>query len=131
MKVKITKQEYEKTAEQSRIAAIFLESKDYDFIREYISSALSYAEKSVLENTIHDVTEEVTISDKIRKLFFTPKKEQMDELKGQYKWIKKFMEDMKYFASLKEQLDKDIERGSVYVEGTEKGKNKDVNYARG
>lgn len=131
MKVKITKEEYEKTREQSRIAETFLNSKDFQFIRDLITGGISYAEKSILENTIHDVTEEITISDKIKKLFFTPKKEQMDELKGQYKWIKKFMDDVAYFASLKEKLDKDIERGAVWVEGTEKGKNKDVNYARG
>ena len=110
---------------------MFLEEPDFAFIRDYISSAFSYAQTSILENSIHDVTEELTVSEKIRKLFFTPKKEQVDELRGQYKFIKKFFEDMKYYADLQKQLDEGIEKGSVTVLGEEKSDGKDVNYARG
>lgn len=140
MKIKITKSEYEKTEEQARVASIFLNSAEYSFIRELLTNALAYTEEQILNNTVHDVTEEVTISDKIKKLFFTPKKVQIDELKGQYKIIKKFFSDVEYFASLKSKLDAEIAQGSVSIEEENKetkravnGKviRKDINYARG
>lgn len=127
MKIKITREEYEKTEEQTRVAKLFLNNKDFQFLRDYLQNALSYAEKAIYTNEIHDVTEEVTISEKIKKLFFTPKKEQTDELKGQYKFIKKLLADVTYYASLKAQLDKDISTGNVFIEG---GNKKDINYAK-
>lgn len=140
MKMKITKAEYEKTEDQSRIASVFLNSSEYTFIRELLTNALSYAQEQILNNTVHDVTEEVTISDKIKKLFFTPKKVQLDELKGQYKLVKQFFSDVEYFASLKSELDAKIAQGSVFIEEenkeTKRAVNgrvvkKDINYARG
>jgi hypothetical protein len=127
MRIKITREEYEKTEEQTRVAKLFLNNKDFQFLRDYLSNALNYAQETILTNEVHDVTDEVTISDKIKKLFFTPKKEQMDELKGQYKFIKKLLADIAYFASLKAQLDKDIANNRVFIEG---GNKKDITYAK-
>jgi hypothetical protein len=127
MKVKVSKEEYRITEEQSRIATMLLESKEFQFIRDYLNTAKEYAKESILTNSIHDVTEEVTISEKIRKLFFTSKQEQKDELVGQYKLVNKFFIDIRYYADLKAQLDSDIAKGNVLIEG---GAKKDEVYSK-
>lgn len=127
MRIKITREEYEQTEDQTKVAKLILNNKDFQFIRDYLQNALEYSKEKILTNEVHDVTEEVTISDKIKKLFFIPKREQMDELKGQYKFIKKFFKDLEYFASLKEQLDKDIASHRVFIED---GNKKDITYAK-
>ena len=133
MKTQITKEQYEKISEQARIARLILNNADFQFIRDYINNGVTSAEQAILNNTIHDVTDRVTITQDqatgipIRqKEFFTPKSESLDELKGQYKWVKQFLADLAFFATQKIDLDKQIIRGKVILEG---GAKKDLNYA--
>lgn len=132
MKYRMSKAEYEDIKTRSRVASTFLKGKDNEFIRNMLIDAFNYARDSILHNSVHDVTEEVTISEKLKRLFFTPKKQQVDELRGQYKLIEKFFRDVEYVAGLKETLDKDIEKGAVFLQEEKKAEEaKDENYARG
>jgi hypothetical protein len=133
MKSQISKEEYEKIAEEARVASLVLDSPDFKFIREYIKNGIASVEQAILNNTIHDVTERVTIAQDQntgyplrQKEFFTPKKQQVDELRGQWKWVKQFLADLQFFAHEKDELDKQILTGKVIIEG---GNKKDLNYA--
>lgn len=125
MKSKITKVQYEEAVDQARVAKLILNNKDFKFFREYLENALNSSKESILTNSIHDVTEEITLSDRMKKLFHIPKKEQVDEVVGVYKFVKKLFEDLNYFASMKEDLDTRIAKGQVILDG---GNKKDVTY---
>jgi hypothetical protein len=133
MKKQMGKEEYEKISEESRIARLILNNADFKFIRDYITNGYVSVEQAILNNTIHDVTERVTLTQSQpngfplrEKEFFTPKKQQIDELKGQWKWVKQFLADLEYFASQKAALDKEVLAGRVILETDVK---KDLNYA--
>lgn len=111
----ISQNEYEAIENQSIAAKELLEDERFAFFREYLESALSYIEKSVLENTVMEVRETHTITDKIIKTFIQPKKVQVDELSGQYKFIKKLLADLEYYAQLKDDLEQEVENKRVVV----------------
>lgn len=110
----ITQKEYDQIREQSESAQTFLESATFEFIREYLRNSLSSIENSILNNTVRDVTERVTIGQTLKD-FFTPKQVQVDELAGQYKFISNFMADMNIYANQIHDLDKQIEKGRVQI----------------
>lgn len=117
MKTKITKAQFEQIEQESRIAGSFLDDEDFAFIRAYIETSLKSAEEMILNGTIHDVVERVTVTQSTEKEFTVPKEEQLQELRGQYKWIKKFLNDMRTFANQKEELNKAIREKKAYLEG--------------
>lgn len=125
MKTKITAEEYQRISDESKYAEMILKNKNFKFIRDYLESALVYVEQSILNNTIKEVHEQQTITDKLKRVFITQKKEQIDELTGQYKFIKKFLSDLEYFVSRKQEVDSEIERKTVILEG---GNDKDETY---
>lgn len=125
MKTKITAEEYQKISDESKYAEMILKNKNFKFVRDYLESALVYVEQSILNNTIKEVHEHQTITDKLKRVFITQKKEQIDELTGQYKFIKKFLSDLEYFVSRKQEVDSEIERKTVILEG---GNDKDETY---
>ena len=112
----ISKQEYESIENQATAAREILEDERFSFIREYLQSAIAYIEKTILENTVMEVRETHTITDKIIKTFIQPKKVQTDELSGQYKFIKKFLADLEFYADLKRQLDTEVEAKRVLLD---------------
>lgn len=112
----VSKQEYELIENQATAARELLEDERFAFLRDYLKSALDYVEKTILENTVMEVRETHTITDKIIKTFIQPKKVQVDELSGQYKFIKKFLADMEYYADLKKQLDAEVEAKRVKLD---------------
>jgi hypothetical protein len=111
----VSKQESELIENQAIAARELLEDERFAFVREYLESALDYIERTILENTVMEVRETHTITDKIIKTFIQPKKVQVDELSGQYKFIKKFLADMQYYADLKKQLDAEVEAKRVIL----------------
>lgn len=112
----ISKEEYDQIEDRSAVAREFLENDRFQFIRDYFQDNLNYVEKSILNNEITDVEECVTITDKIKRTFFKPKKVQVDELVGQYKLIKKFFNDLNFYVNVKSDLDEATEKGEVIVE---------------
>jgi hypothetical protein len=112
----ISKEEYKEVLSQAAVASEILEDERFKFVRDYFNNASGYVEKSILENTIHDVREIVTLSDKLTRLFFTPKQLQVDELCGQYKFIKKFFEDLKQFVQIKDDVEDAIAKGTIKID---------------
>jgi len=115
-KTTISKEKYDSISSQSSASAEILSSERFEFFRELLLGAKKYASTSIIENTIKDVREEVSISDKLKKTFFTPKKIQVDELSGQYKLISKIFEDLQYFVDLKLSVDQHIADDKVTVD---------------
>lgn len=64
-----------------------LGEKKYQFLTSYLNSAISQIEQMILNNTVKAVREEMTITETLKKVFFTPKQEQLDELRGRYKML--------------------------------------------
>jgi hypothetical protein len=111
---KMTQKEYDEIASQSESAQAFLESETFSFIRKYLQNSLSSIEQSILNNTVRDVTERVTIAQTVKE-FFTPKKVQVDEMSGQYKFIQQFLRDMQVYAGNIKDLNEQIEKGRVVI----------------
>lgn len=112
----VSKKEYEQIEDQAIAARELLEDERFAFLRDYLKSATDYIEKTILENTVMEVRETHSITDKIIKTFIQPKKVQVDELSGQYKFVKKFLADLEYYADLKKQLDAEIEAKRVHLD---------------
>lgn len=115
-KKKISREEYSQIEEQSIAAKEILESGRFAFLRDYLQASLTYIETTILENTICDVRETHTITDRLIKTFLKPKKEQIEEMSGQYKFIKKFLADLKVSADLRGELDQELEAKRVVLE---------------
>lgn len=125
MKSRITAEEFERAQYEAAAANLILKGKQFGFLREYFSQTLKDTEHKILNNSITDVREELTINvhesekgiiPKLKRIFFIPKKVQVDELVGAYKFIKKFWADMEHFASLPDELLKAEEQKKVIIE---------------
>ncbi len=68
---------------------------DGSFILDFFKDQLSYIEDTILSNNIKDVTEEISLSNSIKRILKITRKEQLNELSGQYKLIKKFEQMLK------------------------------------
>lgn len=115
-KTVISKEEYDQVTTQASAASSLLKSDRFEFFRELLLAAKNYASESIIENTVKDVTEEIGVSERLKKTFFTPRKVQIDELSGQYKLVKKIFEDLQYFVDLKKNVDEQIADKKVSVE---------------
>jgi hypothetical protein len=101
----VSRKEWEQATTDGAAARAFLEEPRFSFMRDYLVSAMSSIENQIVNNTIRDVTEELTINDRLKRIFFTPKKVAIDELAGSYKWVSKFYAEIKRVST----ADKDIE----------------------
>ncbi len=115
-KTLISQEEFDKITEEAVVAEELLNKDRFKFIREILLSAQEYAQTSIVENTIMDVSEEVTVSDRIKKIFTQPKKVQVDELSGQYKLVKKFFDELQGYVNIKASIDNQIAIGTVVVD---------------
>lgn len=113
---RITRQEYDKIVSDASAVRAFLESERFSFIVDYIKNTMESSRETILKDTVTDVTEQITISEKITKLFFTPKKAQLDELKALYKWTSKFFEDMQRTIDMEKEVDRKIGLGDLEID---------------
>ena len=112
----ITQDQWEQIQSESFASKDILEGDRYQFIRDYLFSALEDAETKILENRIAEVREETIIDSVRKKIFIIPQKVQVDELVGAYKWIKRFVEDLETFATRPDKALKDQEKGMLIIE---------------
>lgn len=83
----ITAEEWETIESQAKAAEAILTQKRFKFFIDYLTQAQSEIERMIWNGTIREVREEMTISETLKKVFITPKKEQVQELIGQHKFI--------------------------------------------
>lgn len=115
-KLRISRDEYSQIIDNASAVRAFLESGRFGFIVEYIKNTMESSREAILKNTVTDVTEQVTVSEKVTKLFFTPKKVQEDELKALYKWTTKFFEDMQRIADMEKEVERKIGLGELEID---------------
>jgi len=111
----VDKEEYDEIADKASASKYFLGNERFKFIRSYLQNSLADIEKKIISNQILEVHEEQTITDKIKRIFITPKQGQVDELRGVYKWIKRFLEDLEYYSQLKKEMDDEVAKGKVVL----------------
>ena len=79
---------------------------------------LQNAQNIVMENRVHEVREIRDIGD-IKKIFITPKEEQINELVGQIKFIKTFLAELQSWIDYKRELEHKEANGSIVIRRTE------------
>ena len=115
-KTVISQVEYDQIIDEASVAKQLLTDEKFEFVRQILLSAKEYAKNSILENTVMDVAEEVTVSDRIKKIFRQPKKIQVDELSGQYKLVKKFFDELQGYIDTKDAMVAQIEAGTASID---------------
>lgn len=116
MKTKLSYDEWQQIEDNSRASSLFLKDKRFKFIREYLNNSLTEIKEMILTNRIMDVEEQVTISDKLIKIFKTPKKVQIDELVGMYKFINKFLAEFQNRIQLEQDIIEQESKGRIDIE---------------
>lgn len=111
-------EEYNQIIEQAREAQAILESSGFAFVREYLDNALTSIEEAILDGSVKDVKESLSVGQSVKE-FFTPKKDQIENLIGQRQFIKKFLADLQGFVDMRTSLEKGIESKKIIVEGVE------------
>lgn len=115
-KTLISREEFNDITSKSVIAKELLEKEEYKFIVDFFNDNIAYAEKSILEDSIKEVREVVSVTDKLSRIFITPKKEQVNELVGRYKLCKSFIDFLKQFIQAAEDLNKAIAEDKVEID---------------
>jgi antitoxin component YwqK of YwqJK toxin-antitoxin module len=119
MKPKITAEEWQIIQDNSKTAKLLLEAKRFSFFRDYLEQAANEVEQIILNNRVREVHEELTITDKLKRVFVTPKKIQKDELVGQYKFINQFMDFIQDVATKKELAEKMQDENKLIIESSD------------
>lgn len=109
----ISYKEWEFIQEQFRYASSFMQKDNpaYNILLEEIKNG----EQIILENRIHEVREIRIISDIMQKIFITPRKEQLDELIGQLKFIKDYLTELQSWIDRKIELERLEGLGKVTI----------------
>jgi len=116
-KTKISQEEYDKILTEASTAYQVLTDEKFEFVREILLSAKKYAQTSIVENTIMKVSEETTISDRVKKIFTQSKKVQVDELSGQYKLVNKFFKELRDYIKIKDEIKAQVADDKVIIDG--------------
>jgi hypothetical protein len=111
----ISREEQKRIMDEATAALELLEDDRFQFFRDYLNNQLQYIQNSILNNTVRDVREVVPITEKLTRIFFTPKKVQVDELVGQYKLINQLLDNLKQLVSLQEELSDQLANQRVVV----------------
>ena len=112
----VSQEHYQKTQDEGLAALEILEGERFGFLRDYLNSSKTSIEKSILNNTIREAQEVISISNHLTQIFKKSKQLQVDEEVGKYKFITQLFTDLRTFVLLKEDLDKAIAKKEVILE---------------
>lgn len=115
---KITAVEWNDIVDRYNFAKKFLDVKNHAY--NLMTADLENARDIILENRVHSVQDRKMITDSIMKVFITPKKEQLNELVGQYKYIKGFLKELQSWIERKETLEKEEAQGKITIDRPKK-----------
>jgi conjugal transfer/entry exclusion protein len=111
-KQQIAQEEYDELARQSRGAQDALEN---EYLMPYLENTLAMIEEKILNNTIRDTTESVTVTQNIVRKFFQPKREQIDQLTGQYRFVQKLLADLRLMATKLKEVDDRLSKDEITI----------------
>lgn len=113
----ITYEEWQDIVDRYTEAKKFMSDKGK--IVALMKEDLKNAEDVVLENRFHEVREERTIIDTLKKIFIVPKEEQLNELVGQVKLLRGYLKEIQSWIDRKEKLEKDEADGRIIIQREE------------
>lgn len=111
---KISEAEWEDIVNRFNYASKVVEQQSP--ILALLESDLEKAKQIVTENRIHDVQEVKTITKGLKKIFMTPREEQLNELVGQIKYLKGFLAEMHSWVDRKVELERLAGEGLIEIE---------------
>jgi hypothetical protein len=114
---KINYEEWKQIEDRAAQAELFL-NEENELYKTMVAD-LEEAQRVILENRIHEV-KEVRFFGEIQKIFTTDKQEQINELVGQYKYIKSFLAEMKTWIDFKRELEKKEGDGQILIQRDER-----------
>jgi len=115
-KKSVSKENYQKVESEASAAREILEGERFSFLRDYLNNSKTSIEKSILNNTIREAQEVISISNHLTQIFKKSKQLQVDEEVGKYKFITQLFTDLRTFVLLKEDLDNAITKKEVILE---------------
>lgn len=114
-KKSITESQLEQLRQEAKSANLLLNGRQFFFFMDFLKQAQSDIERMILNNTVRDVSDEHTMTDNFKKIFFTPKKEQIDELSGRYKMLREIVELLENRIKHRKELETLINDNKVIV----------------
>lgn len=106
-------------ADWTQISDRALEAEQFfkgGYINSMIIDSLKDAEDAIITNRVKEVKEITIISAAYKKIFTTPKKIQDDELVGQIKFIRQFLQELKTQIDYRDELLKKEANGEIAIE---------------
>lgn len=108
----VSYEEWQDIVERYSEAKKFLSSKGK--IISLMRDDLKNAENIVLENRVHEVQEERSF-ETFKKVFITPKEEQLNELVGQIKLLRGYIKELESWIERKETLERQEADGKIII----------------
>ena len=115
IKQKITRSDWDLIHNEGKAAEEILKDPKFAFIMKYLSDSQEYIKDTIVKNTIKDVEEHHLIEAVFKKVFFTSKKIQVDEMSGGFKEIGKFRDFLESKLKLRDDWDKLSEYDRVEI----------------
>ena len=115
-KQKISAKEWDQIDSAAKSAELLLTNKKFSFFMEYLDTAKKDIERVILNNTVRDVTEELTVSETLKKKFFKPKKEEIAELSGKYQLITQQLDFLNRTVQIKKEAEELEMQGKLIIE---------------
>lgn len=110
----ISFKEWEEITDRASFAKQFLKETNLVYLR--LKEDLESLQNTILENRVYGVQEENMITDVFKKVFVIPRQVQVDEITGQYKYIKSLLAELQLWIDTKKQLEKDEADGKITIE---------------
>lgn len=111
---KISFEEWEAITDKWAKATSFM--KEENPLYQMMKVDLAEAENMIMENRLREVHEEHTITETFKKIFVTPKKIQDDEVIGQIKYLRDFLNELKSWIEFKEEAERKEGLGITVIE---------------
>lgn len=110
----VSAKDWESIEDNHAFAATFLKKENPGY--RILLGDLKEAEEIILNNRVHEVHELRVISEFLHKTFKTGKKQQVDELVGQIKYIRGYLGELQLWIDRKVELEKLEGEGKIVIE---------------
>lgn len=113
----ISYEEWENIVNKHNTAKYIL--RETNPFRILLEESLSNAEELILSNRIKEVHDHNVVSDKLKKVFITTKREQENETIGQIKLLRDILNTLQSWVDAKKDIENAVNKGVVKIESGE------------
>lgn len=82
----LDQEQYQQINDKASASSEILEHERFAFLKDFLYGQKAYYEQTILNNTLREY-QDVTPFENFTRIFKTPKKLQLDELRGRYKMV--------------------------------------------